>query len=42
MKKSQITNTKHDKIDVYTPNAHLGFGWGVWKEMLLELISSYF
>jgi lipopolysaccharide transport system permease protein len=24
----------------YTPDAHLGFGWHVWKEMLQELIRS--
>ncbi len=40
MKKSQITNKGHEKIVVYTPDAHLGFGWGVWKEMFLELIGS--
>lgn len=40
MKKSQIKDKRHEKIVLYTPDAHLGFGWGVWKEMLLELIGS--
>jgi lipopolysaccharide transport system permease protein len=40
VKKSQITDKRHNKVVVYTPDAHLGFGWGVWKEMLLELIGS--
>lgn len=38
METSQAEYTKHTQEVVYTPDAHLGFGWHVWREMARELI----
>lgn len=40
METSQAEYTKHTQEVVYTPDAHLGFGWHVWREMARELIQS--
>jgi len=38
METSRTEYTKHTQEVVYTPDAHLGFGWCVWREMMRELI----
>ncbi len=38
METSRAEYTKHTQEVVYTPDAHLGFGWHVWREMARELI----
>ncbi len=40
METSRAEYTKHTKEVVYTPDAHLGFGWRVWRDMARELIQS--
>jgi lipopolysaccharide transport system permease protein len=40
METSQAEYTKHTQEVVYTPDAHLGFGWRVWRDMARELIQS--
>jgi len=40
METSRTKYTKHTQEVVYTPDAHLGFGWHVWREMARELIQS--
>lgn len=40
METSRTIYTKHTQEVVYTPDAHLGFGWHVWREMARELIQS--
>lgn len=37
---SRTEYTKHTQEVVYTPDAHLGFGWHVWRDMARELIQS--
>lgn len=38
METSRAEYTKHTQEVIYTPDAHLGFGWHVWREMARELI----
>jgi lipopolysaccharide transport system permease protein len=40
METSRAEYTKHTQEVVYTPDAHLGFGWHVWRDMMRELIQS--
>ncbi len=40
METSRAEYTKHTQEVVYTPDAHLGFGWHVWRDMARELIQS--
>ncbi|MFB0555267.1 MAG: ABC transporter permease [Phycisphaerae bacterium] len=40
METSRAEYTKHTQEAVYTPDAHLGFGWRVWRDMARELIQS--
>ncbi len=40
METSRTEYTKHTQEVVYTPDAHLGFGWHVWRDMARELIQS--
>ena len=40
METSRTEYIKHTQEVVYTPDAHLGFGWHVWREMARELIQS--
>lgn len=40
METSRAEYTKHTQEVLYTPDAHLGFGWHVWRDMARELIQS--